>query len=70
MGLLRHPAAATVAVAPGVSGSWTLLPAHRPVQDDPQSAIESARRAVAIMPNNRIAWLNLAAGHARLRNAG
>jgi tetratricopeptide (TPR) repeat protein len=62
-------AAHAVAVAPGVTGSWTLLSAHRLVEGDPRSAIESARRAIAIAPQNRIAWLNLAAGHARLRNA-
>jgi len=63
-------AAHAVAVAPGVTGSWTLLSAHRLVEGDPRSAVESARRAIAIAPRNRIAWLNLAAGHARLRNTG
>ena len=62
-------AAHAVTVAPGVTGSWTLLSAHSLVKGDPESAIGAAQRAIAIAPNNRIAWLNLAAGHSQLRNA-
>lgn len=59
-------AAHAVAVAPGVSGSWTLLSAHELTEGDPRAAIESARRAILIAPGNRIAWLNLAAGYQRV----
>jgi protein O-mannosyl-transferase len=73
VGLWRNTgtlAAHAVAVAPGVTGSWTLLAAHQLLEGDPQSAVESARNAIVIAPRNRIAWLNLASGLSRLQHAG
>jgi Flp pilus assembly protein TadD len=58
-----------VAIAPGVTGSWTLLSAYELSDGDPRSAVESARRAIEVSPTNQIAWLNLAAGLSRLRQA-
>lgn len=53
-------------VAPGVTGSWTLLGAHQRALGDARSAVVSARRALAIDHRNRIARLDLAAALVRV----